>query len=260
MRKGRLVLPSEGSFMKVAIACFVIQFIFRCLSLNLRGDLILRIPFITDTISYVSFYGGTEYAALIVPIVLHDALTIAFFVLNLIGVLKARNSLTMLAWSWFVLAVTPIIVDVSTSVAVASIGYGGLLADMVPSFLGESMVFILITVACCVLTAVLLLMIDRGTYKNKYVPALCVLAVFVINYGLPLYKYLNAGHFFFLLLQLIATVSAFLPTAIILLSMYNLYTPIEVSAETEQRLNPYIPPEPYEQEVMLSEENNDLGE
>lgn len=260
MQKGRLVVTGESVYFKVALACFAFQFVFRCVSISARGSIIWHIPFISDSISYISFYGGTEYSALIVPVVVHDVLTIAFFVLNLIGVLKAKNSLTTLACSWFVLAVIPIITDITTAAAVASIGYGDMLSDTLPTALDNGLVLVVISTICCALTAVLLLMIDRGTYKVKYVPALCVLAVFLVNYGLPLYMYISAGYFFYFLLQLVVISSAFLPTAIILLSMYNLYTSTEASPQTEERLNPYMPPVPYEQEVTLPEENNDLGE
>ncbi len=257
MRKGRLVLPSEGNFMKVAIACFVIQFIFRCLYVNFFGGIGVGIPFIGDTISSISIYGGTDYAVMILPFLLHDLLALAFFVLNLIGILEARNSLTILAWSWFILAATPIIILVTTSVATSPLGFDVLM----PVFrMSDNGVLMVLSVICCALTGVILILIDRGSYKNKYVPALCVLAVFLLNYALPLIMFIWAGYFFIFILNLIGVLSAFLPTAIILLSMYNLYTPIEVSAETEQRLNPYIPPEPYEQEVTLPEENTDLGE
>lgn len=260
MRKGRLVLPSEGNFMKVAIACFVIQFIFRCLYVNFFGGIGVGIPFIGNTISCISIYGGTDYAVMILPFLLHDLLALAFFVLNLIGILKARNSLKILAWSWFVLAATPIIILVSTSVATSALGFGGLMSVFTSINMSDNGVLMVLSVICCALTGVILILIDRGSYKNKYVPALCVLAVFLLNYAFPLILFIWAGYFFIFILNLIGVLSAFLPTAIILLSMYNLYTPIEVSAETEQRLNPYIPPEPYEQEVMLPEENIDLGE
>lgn len=260
MRKGRLVLPSEGSFMKVAIACFVIQFIFRCLYVNISGGIGVNIPFIGSTISYISVFSGTDYAVIILPLLLHDLLALAFYVLNFIGILKARNSLTILAWSWFVLAATPIIILVLTFVAVGALGFGGLMSVFTTMNMSDNGVLMVMSVICCALTGVLLILIDRGSYKNKYVPALCVLAVFLLNYALPLIMFIWAGYFFIFILNLIGVLSAFLPTAIILLSMYNLYTPIEVSPETEQRLNPYMPPEPYEQEVTLPEENNDLGE
>lgn len=197
---------------------------------------------------------------MIAPYLMHDLLTLAYFVLTLVGVLRARKSLMILAVSWILTAVIPFAVDITTCIAVACCSYGEMLTEALPAYWGNTIIPTILSALCCVLVAVLLILINKGIYKNKIVPIIGISAVYLLNYVTVLFQYLSSGYFLFFLIQLVATLSGFMPAVFILLSMYNLYTPVEMPEAMEQRLNPYQPPEPYEQEVTLPEENNGLGE
>ena len=260
MRKGRLVVPERSVLFNAALVCLAIQLFIRCLSIDGNWHISPRIPFVSDAINYFMFYGGSEYAPLIAPYLMHDLLTLAYFVLTLVGVLRARKSLMILSVSWILLAVIPFAVDITTYIAVACCGYGEIFAEAGLHYWSNTIIPAILSALCCVLVAVLLILINKGIYKNKIVPIIGILAVYLLNYGMVLFQYLSHGYFLYFLIQLVATLSGFMPAVFILLSMYNLYTPVEMPEAMAQRLNPYQPPEPYEQEVTLPNENIDQGE